>query len=116
MSVSCRCPRLRTMELTNCCHISRPANVSAARAPKSTNTVCTSALWGIWPFLSASSSFRGVGCSVFSPVDSAISFPPQHAGHGHEVRRQPVQIIGDILGGELQRETENNQRAHDAKA
>src|SRR5580692_6210262 len=115
MGVSCKWPSVIAITLTNCCQISCPANVSAARNPNSTNTVCTSALCAIWPFFRASSSLRGVACSVFSPVCSAMLFPSQHLGYRQQIIRQPVQIINDVLGGQLQRKTKDDQSTHNPK-
>src|SRR5579859_7350620 len=104
------------MALTSWCQDSRPLKLNAAMAPSSTKTVCTSALRGIWPFLMASSSLRCVGCSVFSPVCSAISSSVQKLADVYQVIRYPPEMVGDVLRGNLQRETKNDQAAGDADA
>src|SRR6266446_1001473 len=122
---------------------SSPVKKIASMAAISTNTVCTSELRGNCPFFNASSSRRGVACSVFSPRCSLMAVPgtpgedwrrpeaqlrapsvvlsvrtssgAQQLGHPHQVVRQPAQIIRDVLRHEVERQAKHRQAPERAK-
>src|SRR4051794_33263924 len=89
----------------------------ASMAATNTKTVCTSALRGNWPFLEASSSLRGVACSVFSPAKSIPSSPgPEELRYAEKVLRQATEIIHHMLGHETQSQPENHQSGQSPEA
>src|SRR6266404_3467574 len=114
--ISWRCPRTAVKEWTICRQVSPPVSMRASIPPPSTKTVCTSALRGNWPFLEASSSLRGVACSVFSPANSIVLATAQQLGYSHEILRQPAKIVGDVLGHEVERQTKHHQPGERAEA